>query len=70
MRTFHIGGAAQKGTEISNIESKYDGKIKYLIFKVSCRQFGSEINMSRSGSLSILDENKKEKAKHRIAFWK
>ena len=35
MRTFHIGGAAQKGTEISNIESKFNGKIKYLNIKIS-----------------------------------
>ena len=33
MRTFHIGGAAQKGTEVSNIESKFNGKIKYLNLK-------------------------------------
>ena len=35
MRTFHIGGAAQKGTEVSNIESKFNGKIKYLNIKIA-----------------------------------
>ena len=28
MRTFHIGGAAQRGAEQSNIEAPFDGKIK------------------------------------------
>ena len=68
MRTFHIGGAAQKGTEISNIESKVNGQIRYLNLKSAVDSSGSEINMSRNASLLILDENKKEKAKHRIPF--
>ena len=68
MRTFHIGGAAQKGTEISNIESKYDGKIKYTNIETANDSSGNIINMSRSGSLSILDKNGKEKAKHRLPF--
>ena len=59
MRTFHIGGAAQKGTEISNIESKYDGKIKYTNIETANDSSGNIINMSRSGSLSILDKNGK-----------
>ena len=68
MRTFHIGGAAQKGTEVSNIESKYDGKIKYSNIETANDSSGNIINMSRSGSLSILDKNGKEKAKHRLPF--
>jgi DNA-directed RNA polymerase subunit beta' len=28
MRTFHIGGAAQRGAEQSKIEAPFDGKIK------------------------------------------
>ena len=31
MRTFHIGGAAQKGTEISSIESKFRVLLSILI---------------------------------------
>ena len=68
MRTFHIGGAAQKGTEISNIESKVNGQIRYLNLKSAVDSSGSEINMSRNALPLILDENKKEKAKHRIPF--
>ena len=68
MRTFHIGGAAQKGTEISSIESKFSGTVKYLNLKSALDSSGSLINMSRNATLLILDENKKEKEKHRIPF--
>ena len=68
MRTFHIGGAAQKGTEISNIESKFNGKVKYTNIKISTDSNGNLINMSRNATLCILDDNEKEKAKHRLPF--
>ena len=68
MRTFHIGGAAQKGTEISNIESKFNGNVKYINSKISTDSAGNLINMSRNATLCILDENKKEKARHRLPF--
>ena len=61
MRTFHIGGAAQKGTEISSIESKFSGTVKYLNLKSALDSSGSLINMSRNATLLILDENKKKK---------
>ena len=68
MRTFHIGGAAQKGTEISNIESKYDGIVKYTNIISAKDSSGNLINMSRNSSLSVLDEQNKERAKHRLPF--
>ena len=62
MRTFHIGGAAQKGTEVSNIESKVKEKLKYK-FKVSNRQFWESILICLEMLLFlILDENKKRKS--------
>ena len=68
MRTFHIGGAAQKGTEISNIESKYDGIVKYTNIISAKDSSGNLINMSRNSSLSVLDDQNKERAKHRLPF--
>ncbi len=68
MRTFHIGGAAQKGTEVSNIESKYDGTVKYTNIITSKDSSGNLINMSRNSSLSVLDDKNKERAKHRLPF--
>ncbi len=68
MRTFHIGGAAQKGTEVSNIESKYDGTVKYSNIITAKDSSNNLINMSRNSSLSVLDEKNKERAKHRLPF--
>ena len=68
MRTFHIGGAAQKGTEVSNIESKYDGTVKYTNIITAKDSSDNLINMSRNSSLSVLDEKNKERAKHRLPF--
>ena len=68
MRTFHIGGAAQKGTEISNIESKYDGVIKYSNLNITKDSAQNLINMSRNSSLSVIDNNNKERARHRLPF--
>ena len=68
MRTFHIGGAAQKGTEISSIESKFSGKIKYLNIKIATDSSSNLINISRNAILCILDDKNKEKARHRLPF--
>ena len=68
MRTFHIGGAAQKGTEISSIESKFNGKLKYFNIKVATDSNANLINMSRNATLCILDDKNKEKARHRLPF--
>ena len=68
MRTFHIGGAAQKGTEVSNIESKYDGTVKYTHVNIATDSSQNLINMSRNSSLSVLDGKNKERAKHRLPF--
>jgi len=68
MRTFHIGGAAQKGTEVSNIESKLAGYTRYVNLKASKDSRGNLINLSRNSTISILDSNSKERAKHRLPF--
>ncbi|MAZ46622.1 MAG: DNA-directed RNA polymerase subunit beta' [Rickettsiales bacterium] len=68
MRTFHIGGAAQKGTEVSNIESKYDGTVKYTNTVIAKDSSQNLINMSRNSSLSVFDDKNKERSKHRLPF--
>ena len=65
MRTFHIGGAAQKGSEVSNVESNVGGTIKFNNVQVSLDSNGNNINLSRSAQLCIF-QGDKEKAKHRV----
>ena len=67
MRTFHIGGAAQKGSEISSIESNTEGDVKFINVKIAQDSNNNSINLSRSSQLCIF-QGDKEKARHRIPF--
>ncbi len=68
MRTFHIGGAAQRGAEQSNIEAPFDGKIKLENASLIKTEDGSEVVMSRSSELIILDNQGREKARYRLQY--
>ena len=65
MRTFHIGGAAQKGSEISSIESNVSGKVKFINVQLATDSNTNNINLSRSAQLCIF-QGDKEKARHRL----
>ena len=67
MRTFHIGGAAQKGSEISNIESQLDGNAKFHNLVLAKDSNNNSINLSRNSQLCIFQDGK-EKAKHRLPY--
>ena len=68
MRTFHIGGAAQRGAEQSSIEAPFDGKIKLDNTSLVTTEDGSEIVLSRSSELLILDVDGREKARYRLQY--
>ncbi len=68
MRTFHIGGAAQRGAEQSNIESSADAKVKLVNFNVVKNSAGVSIVMTRNTELILIDDRKRERARHRIPY--
>lgn len=68
MRTFHIGGAAQKGAEQSMVESSRDGKIKIVNLNVVQNSQGFDIVMSRNCEIILLDDNGIERAHYRIPY--
>ena len=68
MRTFHIGGAAQRGAEQSSIEAPCDGKIKLDNTSLVTTEDGSEVVLSRSSELLILDSEGREKARYRLQY--
>ncbi len=68
MRTFHIGGAAQRGAEQSKIEAPFDGKIRLDNTSLVTTEDGSEIVLSRSSEMLILDEQGREKARYRLQY--
>jgi len=68
MRTFHIGGAAQRGAEQSSIESAFEAKVQILNRNVVTNSSGNVIVMSRNCEMVLTDANGREKARHRIPY--
>ena len=68
MRTFHIGGAVQHGTEQSSIEAAFDAKVKIKNRNVVVNSEGTPIVMSRNTELILVDANKRERARHRVPY--
>jgi len=68
MRTFHIGGAAQRGAEQSSIEAPFDGKIKLDNTSLVTTEDGGQVVLSRSSELLILDSEGREKARYRLQY--
>ncbi len=68
MRTFHIGGAAQRGAEQSSIDAAFDAKIKLGNCNTIQNSAGDTIVLSRNCEISLLDANNREKARHRVPY--
>jgi DNA-directed RNA polymerase subunit beta' len=68
MRTFHIGGAATKGAEISFIEATHIAKIKLINRNIVTNSANRQIVMSRSCEVLLLDEKGNEKARFKIPY--
>ncbi|MBF0095260.1 MAG: DNA-directed RNA polymerase subunit beta', partial [Alphaproteobacteria bacterium] len=68
MRTFHIGGAAQRGAEQSSVEAAYDAKVTLVNRNVVTTPQGALMVMSRNCEMILHDANGREKARHRIPY--
>ncbi|MDX1924782.1 MAG: DNA-directed RNA polymerase subunit beta' [Rickettsiaceae bacterium] len=68
MRTFHIGGAATRGAEVSSIEASFDAKIKILNRNIVLDSSKNQIVMSRSCEVLLVDEKGQEKARHKVPY--
>ena len=68
MRTFHVGGAAQRGAEQSNIEAAIGGTVKLEDASMVTDKDGNQIVMSRNTELLILDEQGRERVRHRLPY--
>ena len=68
MRTFHIGGAAQRGAEQSNIEASHDGTIQVRNRNVVMNSAGVPVVMGRNTELVLIDGAQRERAKHRVPY--
>ncbi|HZB92220.1 MAG TPA: DNA-directed RNA polymerase subunit beta' [Stellaceae bacterium] len=68
MRTFHIGGAVQRGAEQSSIEAAFDSKVRIKNRNVVMNSIGVPVVMGRNTELALLDEAGREKARHRVPY--
>ncbi|BDT76241.1 DNA-directed RNA polymerase subunit beta' [Polynucleobacter yangtzensis] len=69
MRTFHIGGAASRALVASNIEAKSNGALKFSgTMRVVKNAKGEQIVISRSGEALIVDENGRERERHKVPY--
>ncbi len=68
MRTFHIGGAASRRAEQSNLENRNGGLVKLLNVAVAKKQDGTLIVMNRNGELLITDEQGRERERYSLTY--
>jgi DNA-directed RNA polymerase subunit beta' len=68
MRTFHIGGAVQRGAEQSSAEAALDGTVKIHNRNVVVNSDGVPIVMGRNCEIVLVDEAERERARHRLPY--
>jgi DNA-directed RNA polymerase subunit beta' len=67
MRTFHIGGAAQRGAEQSSVEAAFDAVIEVKNRNVVINSSGVPVVMGRNCEIVLFSEGR-EKARHRVPY--
>jgi len=69
MRTFHIGGAAQRAAVANSVDAKSEG---YIGFNATMRYVtnakGELVVISRSGEVIILDTHHRERERHKVPY--
>jgi len=68
MRTFHIGGAATRGAEVSAVEASHDGIVAIRNRAVVVNSLGFQIVMSRNLELVLTDDKGRERARFRVPY--
>ena len=68
MRTFHIGGAVQHGSEQSSVEAAFDATVKLNNRNVVTNSEGIPVVMSRNSEVVLVDTNGRERARHRVPY--
>jgi DNA-directed RNA polymerase subunit beta' len=68
MRTFHIGGAAQRGAEQSSISAISDGKVRIADKGTLLDRDGKIVVISRNSEITLLDKNNKEIHSYKLPY--
>ena len=68
MRTFHIGGAAQRGAEQSSVEAVFDATVTIRNRNVVIDSEGRPVVMTHNTELVLVDDQGRERASHRLPY--
>ncbi|RPJ11759.1 MAG: DNA-directed RNA polymerase subunit beta'', partial [Deltaproteobacteria bacterium] len=68
MRTFHIGGTASRRAEQTTLESRIEGKVKFISLKSVRNREGNLVVMNRNGEIAILDESGRERRRYSVIY--
>ena len=68
MRTFHIGGTAQRGAESSSIESTVEGTARFTNQRLVKDSDGNTIVLARNCELLIEDAKGNERSRYRMPY--
>ena len=68
MRTFHIGGAAQRGAAQTSAEASFEATVEIRQKNVVKNSDGVQIIMGRNTEVVLLDGKGRERANHRLPY--
>src|SRR5690606_12945776 len=68
MRTFHIGGAAQRGAAQTSAEAAFDATVEIRQKNIVTNSEGVQIVMGRNTEVILLDGKGRERANHRLPY--
>lgn len=68
MRTFHIGGAAQKIIEQAVLDVKNSGKVKFININAVRNREGALVVLNRNALIAIVDSKGREREKYSLVY--
>ena len=68
MRTFHVGGAAQRGAEQSSVEAAFDATVTIRNRNVVIDSGGRPVVVAHNTELVLVDDQGRERASHRVPY--
>jgi DNA-directed RNA polymerase subunit beta' len=68
MRTFHIGGAAQRGAEQSSVEAAFDSKVVFSNRNTVRDSEGRDVVMGRNCEIMLEDESGRVMARYKVPY--
>ncbi|MDR0695223.1 MAG: DNA-directed RNA polymerase subunit beta' [Holosporales bacterium] len=68
MKTFHMGGAAQKSSEQYSIESSMAARVAFKNVKAAVNSSGDTIVLARKAEIALIDANGRERFSYKVPY--